>query len=184
MMLRPILAVSTLLVALAPAGASVVVIGGSFARMCYQAADSPHSPTVETMAACDRALGTERLTPADLVATYVNRGILRVRGGDFTGGIADFDAAIARDPSVGEAWFNRGVAFLRRDRAAEALASFEAAVERGTERSALAFFGRAVAHEALGNLRAAYEDFRRATELEPGWERPRAELARFAVAAD
>ena len=165
----------------APAAAAVTVIGGTAARTCYEAADSPSSPTQETLSACDRALAAEPLAPRDVVATHVNRGILRVRGGDLAGGIADFDSAIRLDPNVGEAWFNRGAALLRRSAPTEALPSFEAAVALGIDRPALAFLGRAVAYEALGNVRAAYADYRRASELEPGWERPRAELARFSL---
>lgn len=165
----------------APAAASVTVIGGTAARACYEAADSPFTPAPETLSACDRALAVEPLTPRDVVATHVNRGILRVRAGDLAGGIADFDAAIGLDGQVGEAWFNRGAALLRRNAPAEALPSFEAAVALGIDRPALAFLGRAVAHEALGNVRAAYADYRRASELEPSWDRPRAELARFSL---
>ncbi|HEX8216020.1 MAG TPA: tetratricopeptide repeat protein [Allosphingosinicella sp.] len=169
----------------APAAAAVTVIGGSDARVCYEAADSPLVASFDILAACDRALAGEPLAERDIVATHVNRGILRVRGGRYEAGIADFDAAIARDAALGEAWFNRGVAHLRRNAPAEALPSFDGAVARtATLRPALAYFGRAVAHEALGNVRAAYLDYRRASELEPGWDRPRAELARFAVRSD
>lgn len=165
----------------APAAAAVTVIGGAAPRQCYEAADSPFSPTPETLAACDRALGAEPLGPRDVVATHVNRGILRVRGGDVIGGQSDFDAAVRLDAAVGEAWFNRGAVLLRLNRAAEALASFEEAVARGIDRPALAHLGRGVAHEALGNIRAAYADYRRSAELEPGWDRPRSELARFSL---
>lgn len=177
---RPLI-LATALLAAAPAAASITVVGGSSARLCYEAADSPVAPSPETFAACDRALLAERLIARDLVATHVNRGILRVRTGDLGGAIEDFDAAIALDPGVGEAWFNRGAALLRRGSPEQALESFEAAVERGIDRPALAHLGRAVAHEALGDLRAAYADYRRAGELDPGWARPRAELARFRV---
>ncbi|HEX8191765.1 MAG TPA: tetratricopeptide repeat protein [Allosphingosinicella sp.] len=165
----------------APAGAAVTVIGSNAARRCYEAADAPFAARPETMALCDQALAGPPLSARDLIATYVNRGILRVRSGDLAGGIEDFDAAIARDPNVAEAWFNRGVALLRTRGAAAALPSFDQAVERGTAQPALAYFGRAVALEALGDVRRAYADYRRASELDPAWDRPRAELARFQV---
>ena len=164
-----------------PTAAAVTVIGGTAARLCYEAADSPFSPSAEAFAACDRALSSEPLARRDVVATHVNRGILRVRSGELVEGIADFDAAVGLDPTVGEAWFNRGAALLRLSRPAEALASFEEAVARGIDRPALAHLGRAVAHETLGNVRAAFADYRRSSELEPRWERPRAELARFSL---
>jgi len=165
----------------APASASVTVIGGSAARECYEAAESPLSPDIEILQRCDHAIANEPLVSRDLVATYINRGILRVRAGRTSDGISDFNAAIERDPTIAEAWFNRGVALMRTAGPAEALPSFNAAVERGTNRPALAHFGRAVALEALGNVRGAYADYRRASQLDPEWDRPRAELARFRV---
>jgi tetratricopeptide (TPR) repeat protein len=165
----------------APAAASVTVIGGSAARQCYEAAESPRSPSPEIFEMCDHAISMEPLSARDMVATYINRGILRVRAGRTSEGISDFNAAIERDPSIAEAWFNRGVALMRTAGPAEALPSFNAAVERGTNRPALAHFGRAVALEALGNVRGAYADYRRASQLDPEWDRPRAELARFRV---
>ena len=169
------------LLAVAPAAASVTVIGGSMARQCYDAAESPLIPNRETLEVCDHAIANETLSQRDLVATYINRGILRVRAGRTSEGLSDFDAAIARDPSIAEGWFNRGVALLRRNSPEEAMTAFTAAVERRTNRPALAYFGRAVAHESLGNVREAYADYRRASELDPEWERPRTELARFTV---
>lgn len=176
---RALLATAACLTLAAPAAASVTVIGGSAARQCYEAAESPLTPTPETFQFCDQAIAVEPLSEPDRVATFVNRGILRVRAGRTVEGLADFDEAIRRDPSVAEAWFNRGVALMRTAGPEPALAAFEEAVARGTEPPALAYFGRAAAHEALGNVRAAYADYRRASELDPGWERPRTELARF-----
>lgn len=180
MALRLLLA-SACLACAAPAAGAVTVIGGSSARLCYEAAESPLSPTPETFRLCDEAIAVEPLSEADRTATLVNRGILRVRAGRTVEGLADFDEAIRRDPSLAEAWFNRGVALMRTGAPERALPAFEEAVARGTESPALAYFGRAAAHEALGNLRAAHADYRRASELDPSWERPRAELARFTL---
>jgi tetratricopeptide (TPR) repeat protein len=169
------------IVAATPATAAVTVIGGSAARQCFDLAEMSRLPTQEDLEFCDQAIEAEPLSQRDLVATYINRGILRVRVGRTTDGIADFDEAIERDPSIAEAWFNRGVALMRTAGPEEALPSFNAAVERSTNRPALAYFGRAVALEALGNVNGAYADYRRASELDPEWDRPRTELARFSV---
>jgi tetratricopeptide (TPR) repeat protein len=176
-----LVAAAALAAAAVPASAAVTVIGGSAARQCYDLAEMPRQPTQEDLEFCDRAIEVEALSARDLVATYINRGILRVRVGRTAEGLADFNAAIERDPTIAEAWFNRGVALLRTQGPEEALPSFNAAVERATNRPALAYFGRAVTLEALGNVRGAYADYRRASELDPGWDRPRAELARFSV---
>ena len=58
---------------------------------------------------------------------------------------------------------------------------FTAALEHDTARPALAHFGRAIANEGLGNVRAAYRDYREASTLSPRWSLPRTELARFRV---
>jgi tetratricopeptide (TPR) repeat protein len=181
MTVRTALVLIAALGAAAPAVASVSVLGGSAARQCFQAAESPMTPSIETLDVCDLAITAEPLTDRDLVATYINRGILRVRVGRTGDGIADFNRAIERDPTIAEAWFNRGVALMRSGTPEQAMPSFEGAVERGTNRPALAYFGRAVANEALGNMRAAYADYRRASELDPDWDRPRSELRRFQV---
>ncbi|MGE0046032.1 MAG: tetratricopeptide repeat protein, partial [Hyphomonadaceae bacterium] len=44
-----------------------------------------------------------------------------------------------------------------------------------------AYFNRALAYEAMGNVRAAYADYRRAQELSPSWDAPQRELARYTV---
>jgi tetratricopeptide (TPR) repeat protein len=160
---------------------SITVLGNSAARACYESAESPLMPRAETFAQCDHALSQEPLSRRDRVATHINRGILRVRAGRTEAGLFDFNEAIERDPSIAEAWFNRGVALLRTAGPEEALPSFNEAVARSTNRPALAYFGRAVALEALGNVRGAYDDYRRASELDPDWDRPRTELARFTV---
>jgi len=171
-----------LFAAAAPAGAAVAVLGNSAARQCFQAAESPLMPRPETMAICNQAIDAEALSRHDLVATHINRGILLVRRGETEAGLADFDRAIARDPTIAEAWFNRGVSLMRTQGPEQALPSFNQAVELSTNRPALAYFGRGVALEALGNVRGAYADFQRASQLDPEWDRPRVELARFSVA--
>jgi hypothetical protein len=40
---------------------------------------------------------------------------------------------------------------------------------------------RAVANEESGNVTAAYADYSRAAQLEPGWALPREELKRYTV---
>lgn len=175
-----LLAVAVAAVAV-PAAASVVVIGNSGARRCYEAADSALSPQVADIRGCDAAIREEALNRDDLVATYVNRGILKLRRNMIHESIIDFDTAIAMNPGQGEAFLNKGAALIRLENPTEALRLFTVALERNTTRPEIAHYGRAVANEALGNTRAAYNDYRRASELSPDWEEPRAELTRFRV---
>ena len=117
----------------------------------------------------------------NIVATHVNRGILRLRRGQIDLAIADFDEAMRLNPAQPEAYLNKGAALMRLENAAEALPLFTASLERNTIRPEIAHYGRAIANETLGNTRAAYDDYRRASELRPGWEEPWVELRRFRV---
>jgi tetratricopeptide (TPR) repeat protein len=120
----------------------------------------------------------------DQVATHVNRGILRLRRGLAEAAIADFDEAIQLDPQQPEAYLNKGAALIRLNNPSEALGLFTVALEHNTRRPEIAFFGRAIANETLGNIRQAYQDYRRASELSPTWQDPQTELARFRVVED
>lgn len=162
------------------ATAAVTVIGSSSARLCYEAARSPHKPP-SGIQQCNAAFAGEALTRDDEVATYVNRGILRATRGDVAGALGDYDAALALDPNQPEAWLNKGFAYLRNGDAAGSLPFFDAAVSKQTEEPALAYYGRGIAHEQAGNLRAAYADYVRARDLQPRWEPPQNELRRFKV---
>ena len=167
--------------AAAPAGAAVVVLGNTDARMCYEAADSPMMPAARDVRRCDEALLREALSSYEVVATHVNRGILRLRRGMTDAAIADFDRAIMLDQNQPEAYLNKGAALLRRENAAEALTLFSSALERNTTRPAIAHYGRAIANETLGNLNAAYRDYTAASRIDPEWREPQVELARFRV---
>ena len=165
-----------------PAAAAVTVIGSSSARLCYEAAEARSLPSVDSIGRCDEALEREPLTDYEIVATYVNRGILKLRRGQIEPAIADFNTAIDRDPTEPEAYLNKGMATLRLPHGWEqALPLFNTAIEQKTRRPAVAYYGRAVAHELAGEVKAAYRDYRQASLIEPNWRDPQTELARFTV---
>lgn len=165
-----------------PAGAAVTVLGSSSARMCYLSAESRTRPLLTDVYECDLALQTA-LSDADRVATYVNRGILKLRLGRVDGAVADFGEAIRRDPEEAEAYLNKGMAALRRDKDGweEAVSMFDEAIAKQTRRPELAYYGRAVANEMGGRIKAAYLDYKKANALAPEWREPKTELARFTV---
>ena len=52
----------------------------------------------------------------------------------------------------------------------------------GANRPQIAYADRGLAHEALGNVRAAYEDYKKAAEIEPDFAlTASSQLARFKV---
>ena len=163
----------------APDQAFVVgMTGGGLARSCYLAAEARDLTDV-ALGECDRALTEQVLTTEDRVATHINRGILRRMRADAPGAKADFDAALALDPNQPEAWLNRGVLLFNQGATNEALQMFERAIALKTRAPALAYFGRGLANEERGDVRAAYADLRRAQALKPGWTQPAQELARY-----
>lgn len=174
------LALAVALLGSGVAGAATQVIGSGLARTCYEAAEFQRASR-DAIATCDRALAEEALAFGDLVATHVNRGILRGRFGDLAGALADYDRAIALDPNQGEAYANKGGLALKREAWGEALALFNIALEKQTKRPEIAFYGRGVANEMTGNVAGAYADYKRAAELAPDWQEPKVELARFRV---
>jgi tetratricopeptide (TPR) repeat protein len=180
MAVRKIVITALLVACAAPAAASIMVIGSSDARLCFEAADSRMLPQVRDIRHCDDALITG-LAGYETVATHVNRGILRLRRGLIDQAIADFDAAMALDPNQPESYLNKGAALIQRQNPGEAAQLFTVALEHNTQRPAVAHYGRAVANEALGNVREAYQDYQIASQLDPDWAAPRADLARFRV---
>jgi tetratricopeptide (TPR) repeat protein len=164
-----------------PALGAVTVIGNSSARMCYEAADSPSLPSMRDFDYCNAAFTEGAMSQHDEVATHVNRGILRLRRSQVDGAIADFDEAMRIDPRQPEAYLNKGAALIQLNNPTEAVRLFTVAIDYHTSRPEIAYFGRAIAHETLGNVRAAYDDYRVASQLAPNWQDPQTELRRFRV---
>lgn len=164
-----------------PARAAVIVTVGGQAQRCFEAANTS-KPSRAGIRHCTRALSQIPEGSHEYVATIVNRGIVLMENGALADAIADFDRAIALDGNEPEAWLNKGFATLSLPQgAADALTMFDKALERQSRRPELAYYGRALAEEDLGDVRAAYLDYRRANAIAPDWEPPQRELARFQV---
>ena len=165
-----------------PAAAAITVLGDSSARLCYEAAEFGRTSARTGLERCNQALREDGTTHNEIVATYVNRGILKLRMGQVDPAIADFDEAIAQDDDEAEAYLNKGIAMLRdENRRSDAVGLFDAALQKRTRKPALAHYARAVSHELNGRLKDAYLDYRQANRLDPEWEDPKEQLARFTV---
>ncbi|WP_448585174.1 tetratricopeptide repeat protein [Thermaurantiacus sp.] len=164
-----------------PAEAAITVIGGGLARECYLAAEFRRETSM-ALQVCDRALAEEPLKRRDRAATFVNRGIVHMQARNFARALADYDAALRLEPRLAEAHVNRGIALLYRGGAdREAVEALSTGLELGPARPEVAYYSRAVAWEALGDARAAYEDYQAAAAAKPGWEDPIEQLKRFRV---
>ncbi|MGD9816030.1 MAG: tetratricopeptide repeat protein [Hyphomonadaceae bacterium] len=159
---------------------AVTVVGSdAHGRRCAQAVQrgDVSDRTVET---CTRALNYARITREARIQLLVNRGVVYLRRSEFQHALEDFDAVIAIDDRNAEAFLNRGAALIQLRQPGPAVAAITTALGLGVREPHKAYFNRAAAREALGDLRGAYEDYNTALEIEPDWGPASAELARFA----
>ena len=175
-------ATAALLTGVAPAQASVVVVGGGYAQSCYRAAEA-RVIHIRALSDCDQALASEALDVHDRAGTHVNRGILKMIGGNLAEANRDFDAALSLDASEPEAWLNNAIASMNAGNSQAALPMVDKAIELNTLKPQIAYYVRGLAYEDTGNLKAAYSDLRRAQALAPNWREPSVELARYQVKA-
>jgi tetratricopeptide (TPR) repeat protein len=173
-----VLAASAL--AVGPSSAVTLFVGGGPSGACFDAARA-HRNDQRALDTCNSALSEELLTAHGRAGTLVNRGIILLARGDEAAAMADFEAAIRIDPGVAEGHTNRGMVLLRREDYRGAVDSISRGLELDPYEPHKALYNRAVAYEALQQNRAAYDDYRRAAELAPDWEPPRAELTRFST---
>lgn len=154
-------------------------IGTPNAQACSQYVGAGDSSDV-ALAACDRAIATERLGRQLEIATHINRGALHLRRRDGEAALADFDAVIGIDRRHAEAHLNRGVALVMLNRPGLAVTALTEALGLNVREPHKAYFNRGAAREQLGDLRGAFEDYNTALDIQPDWGPANAELARFA----
>ncbi len=143
---------------------------------------------------------------ANRAESYNNRGVLHFAAANFDDALADFTEAVHLKDTLTFAHINRGNIFNLREQWAQAISAFDRAIELGIQprpgraggiaespesrqasearavrELARAHFNRGIAHENLEQLRDAYLDYLKASELAPEWEEPRRELERFEV---
>jgi len=162
---------------------SVMSAGQTVQEDCFRAAQAQtlsERQVRQGLSACNTALSGD-LSQLARAGTLVNRGILEAAAGRTDAAIADFNAGLARDPSLSAGYMNRGAALLKAGRYSEARADLDRAIDMGTANMHVAYFNRGEAQEASGNLVAAYHDYRKAQELAPDFKPAGMELARFQV---
>lgn len=161
------------------AQAAVTVFGAGPAQLCYEGADSGTSP-FEYIAYCNDALAGV-LARNDRAATYINRGVLELLMMKINAAQDDFNAGLAINDTLGEAYVDRGATLIAQKRYAEAVTDIDKGLSLGTKQPEIAYFDRAMADEGLGNLRAAYDDYRQALIVAPDFTRASDELKRFKI---
>ncbi|HTP77248.1 MAG TPA: hypothetical protein VMJ73_09735 [Rhizomicrobium sp.] len=164
---------------IAGAQAAVTVIGSGAAQLCFQAADEGQS-SIEYLQYCNEALAGA-LSKDDRAATYINRGVLELLEMKVNAAQDDFNAGLALNDGLGEGYVDRGATLIAQKKYSEAIADINKGISLGSKQPQLAYFDRAMANEALGNLRAAYDDYRQSLVIAPDFTRASDELKRFKV---
>ena len=163
------------------AAAQVFVVGGGFAKECYDLARSGNYSFRSAEETCTRALREETMNRANRAATYVNRGVLRMREGDYEQALEDYGEAVSLQPELGAAYLNEGATHIYRKDFEAALEPLNRAIEFESVDIFAAYYNRAIARENTGDVSGAYYDFQKALELKPGWELAERQLGRFTV---
>ncbi len=162
------------------AEAAVTVLGNGVAHSCYQYAEfGGNAP--DGIVACSFALEQTALPARDRAATYINRGILKSRSDDPNGALADYNEGLSINDTLGEGFVDRGAVMIVLQRYQDALADIDKGIALGANKPQIAYYDRAIVHEALGDIRAAYEDYKKAAEIQPDFSLAVEQLARFKV---
>lgn len=166
------------------ASASVMVVGGGLGRACYLAAktlERTGAASPADLSVCNQALDTEALSPRDHAATLVNRGIMLMSRHDYGRARDDYARAVRLRPNLGEAHVNLGAALIGLNQPSEGIAAIDQGLALNSKEPEKAYYNRALARERLGDVKGAYLDFKRASELAPAWLAPQREMQRFTV---
>jgi tetratricopeptide (TPR) repeat protein len=172
--------IASIVIPLSASHSAVITVGGPLSRICYEAALSGDDRR-SAAEGCTRALQEEGMAARDRAATFVNRGIIFMAQGRDADADADFDAALAVNRDLADAWLNKGFLRIRKGDGRGALPMLQEGISRSPQRQALAIFARGVAYEQMGEFTSAYKDLKRAHDLEPRWGLPREYLARYQV---
>lgn len=154
-------------------------IGGNSAHSCFEAATAGRHDG-GALSDCNNAL-EQALLPSDRAGTFVNRGIMFMRAGREDLAMRDYDAAIGLDPLQAEAFLNKAVTMVNTGHGSTAADLADQALQLHTQKPALAYYVRGLAHEEQGNVQAAYADLRNAASLDPKWSEPTEQLKRYRV---
>lgn len=159
---------------------AVTVFGDESAVQCSKAAFAGKTDS-DSESYCTRALDYDQLDAEDRAGTFVNRGVMKLRRAEYESSHADFDAALALAPRMGEAWVNRGAMWVGEQRFQAALDDINKGLALGVSEQEKVYYNRALAYEGLDDEKSAYFDYQHALELKPDWLLPKKELLRFHV---
>lgn len=181
MRLKLIIAAAAAAMAAQTASAQVFVIGQGLGGECYQKTKQGYVNFRSAEEVCTRALREQAMTKTNRAATYVNRGVLRMREGMYEESLADYSEAKRLSPDLGPVYLNEGAAHIYLKDFQSAIAPLDRAIDLESADLFAAYYNRAIARENTGDVDGAYYDFQKSLELKPGWEPAELQLTRFTV---
>lgn len=152
---------------------SMQIIGGnSFATNCYRdsvLANRIGDANFSDLENCNKAIEFGHLKKQDLLATYVNRGILYAAMGNLLKASKDYARALDLSGEVAETYLNRGNLWFLASRFEEAISDYDRAQELEIQQAHILFLNRGMAYENLGLLDKAEQDYLASLDLAPEW---------------
>lgn len=127
---------------------------------------------------CTKAIDFELLHRRDLIATYVNRGIIYAALERIEAAEADYEKAMAMDDTMAATYLNRGNLWFAMQDYARAIDDYSRSLELDISQPHVAFLNRGLAHEYRGNLIQAEKDYQSSLVLRPDWRDARLKLER------
>ena len=184
MKVRHLVFVGTLLAAgLAAAAAQaqvIITLGSGRAHDCFLYAKSGVN-LLAGLQVCNAALDHDVLGRKDRAGTYDNRGVILDMLGRTEEAAADFNQAIALDPTLGDPYVNLGAMLIKKGQHEEALAHINKGIDLGMAFAHIGYYDRAVAEQMLGRFKEAYYDYKKVLELEPDFKMASDRLKDFTV---
>ena len=148
------------------------------AQLCSRASDD-RLELRESLAACNTAIADPVMVRR--AALLMDRGVIQAKLGDTKAALRDYNAAIAINPGLGEAFVGRAGLLTEMKRYREARADISTAIVLGAGNLFAALYIRGVIAEESGDIRSAYQDYKQALALNPAYLPAQRELARFKV---
>jgi tetratricopeptide (TPR) repeat protein len=90
----------------------------------------------------------------------------KLRTGDLSGALKDYNTAIAQNPKDADSYINRGITHNELDQNPQAIADYTKALELEPDQ-VLAYYNRANAYQQLKQYKAAIADYRKIIDLDP-----------------
>lgn len=171
---------------------AIAVFGGGQGETCWRAAlvstfikmDSAVQEArwkADAVAACDDAIAEGQLDRKDLASTYVNRAILEMSRENYRLAEDNVRDALRYMPKLPEAHVDLGSALINQHRYQDGIKETELGLSLGSKEPERGWFNLGIAYEHVGDLQKAYESYRQASMLDPKWQDPKDEMARFTV---